>query len=106
MITLQKKVNFYYKIWRGSHISWFSCGSSILVELQGCFCRGRKTGEPGRRKSSAVNRTCDCPGLLRSVRDRTPTEKISKTSQKVSPLTAESRWLSPTFTPLSAFAVN
>ena len=40
----------------GSHISlsWFSCGSSILVELEFGdvgFCGGRKTGKPGEKPS-------------------------------------------------------
>jgi len=38
----------------GSLISWFSCGSSILVELKFLsvgFCGGRKTGESGTKPS-------------------------------------------------------
>jgi len=45
-----------FNIWRGSHINhdWFSCRSSLVVELE-CgyvgFCGGRKTGEPGGKPS-------------------------------------------------------
>ena len=42
------------KYLEGRHISlsWFSCGSSILVELKFGdvgFCEGRKTGKPGEK---------------------------------------------------------
>jgi len=47
-------ISIDYYIKRGSPISlsdlssWFSCGYSILVELEfvGGFCGGRKTGDP------------------------------------------------------------
>ena len=47
------KSQYFY---RGGHISlsWFSCGSSILVELEFGdvgFCGGRKTGEPEEKPS-------------------------------------------------------
>ena len=43
-------------IYRGNHVSlsWFSCGSSILDELEFgnvCFRGGRKTGVPGEKPS-------------------------------------------------------
>ena len=43
-----------FNIYRGSFISWFSWGSSALVELEFGdvgFCGGRKTGEPREKPS-------------------------------------------------------
>lgn len=37
-----------------NRLSWFSCGSSVMVELEfevDGFCGGRKIGEPGGRPS-------------------------------------------------------
>ena len=43
-----------FNIYRGSFISWFSWGSSTLVELEFGdvgLCGGRKTGEPREKPS-------------------------------------------------------
>ena len=59
----------------GRHISlsWFSCGSSILVELKFGdvgFCEGRKTGKPGEKPAEKLTTNnkrnpCMAPGRNR-----------------------------------------
>jgi len=54
--SLNYNIKYVYNIWTGRHISlsWFSCRSSILIELgfgNVGFSGGRKTGEPGEKLS-------------------------------------------------------